>query len=235
MDKKMKHLIVGYGQIGQSVHKVLGDAVWVSKSNSGTYTPTKDKIDVVHICFPYTDKFKFYGEVADYQQIAPLVIVHSTVAVGVCDTLGVVHSFVTGKHPHLEEGIRTFVKYFGGKQADQAAKIFEDLGIKTKVYQYAGITEAMKLISTTYYGLNIMIEKEIYAWCQRKNLPFEEVYSENNRGYNEGYLKLGNPEFVRPNLKHIEGKIGGHCVINNLELIDDFWLADLLKKENEKY
>ena len=194
----MKHLIVGYGQIGQAIHKVLGEAVWVSKNNPGTYTPKKDNIDVVHICFPFTEKIKFYSEVAQYQEIAPLVIVHSTVALGTCDAIEVVHSPVRGVHPNLEKGIRTFVKYFGGKQAKQAAKIFEDLGIKTKVYDYARTTEAIKLWDTTQYGFLIVLEKMIYEWCKRNKVDFDEVYTNANKDYNEGYIKLGRQEVVDP-------------------------------------
>lgn len=215
----MKHLIVGYGQIGQAIHKVLGDAVWTSRSNPGTYTPKTDRIDVVHICFPYTERFKFYDEVSRYQAIAPLVIVHSSVAVGTCDALGVVHSPVRGVHPNLEKGIRTFVKYFGGKQASQAAKIFEDIGIKTKVYDNARTTEALKLWDTTQYGYLIMIEKMIHKWCKINKVEFDEVYTQANQDYNTGYIELGRPDVVRPWLKHMPGPIGGHCVIPNAKLL----------------
>lgn len=190
-------------------------------------------VDVAHICIPFSDDFS--NLVRKYKKFAKLVIVHSSVPVGTCDKLGVVHSPVVGKHPNMEEGIRTFTKYFGGVNSKEAAKIFSKLGIKTEFYKEAKITEAMKLMSTTYYGLNIMIEKEIYAWCKKKHLPFDLVYTLNNIDYNRGYTLLGNPEFVRSNLKHVKGKIGGHCVINNLNLLKDFWLGDLLKKQNDKY
>lgn len=232
----MVHLIAGYGEVGKSLHKVLGKALYVDRKG-GTWRFGGPPVDVLHICIPYKTPISFVMAVNKYitYSAAKLVIVHSTVSVGTCDALGVVHSFITGKHPNLAEGIRTFTKYFGGKRAKEAAKIFSDLGIKTKVYKEARVTEAMKLISTTYYGLNIMIEKEIYTWCQENNLPFSEVYSENNKDYNRGYMELGNPEFVRPNLKHIEGKIGGHCIINNLNLLKKFWLGDLLKRRNRLY
>lgn len=232
----MVHIIVGYGEVGKSLGKVIGKHYWITRNDSNYWG---QPVDVVHICIPYTkgllNEAKFDATVRQWKGLSKLVIVHSSVPVGVCDALGVVHSFITGKHPDLEGGIRTFTKYFGGKNAKKASKIFSNLGLKTKVYKEARTTEAMKLISTTYYGLNIMIEKEIYAWCKENKLDFKAVYSENNKDYNWGYTELGNPEFVRPNLKHIEGKVGGHCIIPNLELIKGFWLGELLKKRNNTY
>jgi len=211
----VKHLIVGYGEVGQSLGKVIGKHVWVDKNLEGTWN--KDCVDVVHICIPFKNTFDV--TVAFYKTVAPLVIVHSSVPVGTCDALDVVHSPIRGVHPHLEEGIRTFVKYFGGRRAIYAAKIFSDLGIRTKSFKHARTTEAIKLWETTQYGRLIMLEKEIYEYCQKNKVDFRYVYTEANKDYNEGYIKLGRPEVVRPYLKHIPGPIGGHCVIPNAKLL----------------
>jgi UDP-N-acetyl-D-mannosaminuronate dehydrogenase len=214
-------LICGYGEVGQALHKVLGntnrDVYWMTRSKDNLKEGRDMRFDVVHICFPYSEDFE--KEVAMWKDNADLVIVHSSVPVGTCDSLGAVHSPITGVHPHLEVGIKTFVKYFGGARAIAASRIFQDLGIRTKTYQKAAITEAMKLWSTTQYGRMIMLEKEIYEWCQKNNLPFSEVYERSNHDYNEGYTKLGMSNVVRPILKHVPGEIGGHCVVNNSKLL----------------
>lgn len=217
----MKHLIVGYGQVGKSLHEVLGEAVY-KDLDKGTWD--HGKVDVVHICIPFTpDEFNqdipFNLDVQMYKKLADLVIVHSTTPVGTCDRLDVVHSPVRGVHPNLAEGIRTFTKYFGGKRADEAAKIFSDMGIKTKTYPEAKITEAMKLWDTTQYGRLIMLEKEIHDWCVKNMIDFDAVYTEANKDYNQGYIKLGRPEVVRPWLSHMDGPIGGHCVVPNAKLL----------------
>lgn len=210
----MRHLILGYGEVGKSLHKVLGEAMYVTR-NKGTWDG--ELVDVLHVCIPYSKDFDAVVRICCAS--AYLTIIHSSVPVGTCDALGVVHSPICGVHPHLEKGIRTFVKYFGGKRAKKAAKIFSDLGIKTKTFPDARTTEAMKLWSTTQYGRLIMLEKEIYAWCQKNNLNFDDVYTRSNKDYNEGYIKLGMPHVVRPYLKHVEGPIGGHCVIPNAKLL----------------
>jgi UDP-N-acetyl-D-mannosaminuronate dehydrogenase len=216
---KLKHCVVGYGEVGSALHLVLGEAVWVSKNNPGTYSPKTDKIDVVHICFPFVNKDDFYAEAKKYKEIAPLVIVHSSVPVGTCDELEVVHSPIRGVHPNLAEGIRTFVKYFGGNKSISAAKIFEDLGIRVKTYPQAKTTEALKLWDTTQYGILILLEKQIHKWCEDNGIDFDAIYTQANKDYNEGYTKLGRPDVVRPYLKHMPGPIGGHCVLPNAKLL----------------
>jgi UDP-N-acetyl-D-mannosaminuronate dehydrogenase len=210
----MVHVIWGYGEVGKAVHKVIGKALWNNKQE-GTWNGEMG--DVAHVCFPYSNEFK--DHVRFIKNGFPLVIVHSSVPVGTCDKLGVVHSPIRGVHPNLEQGIRTFTKYFGGKDARKAAKIFSDLGLKTKVYKDAKTTEALKLWDTTQYGRLIMLEKEIYAWCKKHKVDFDAIYTEANQSYNKGYTKLGMAHVVRPWLKHMEGPIGGHCVLPNVKLL----------------
>ena len=211
----MKHLIIGHGEVGQGLHKVLGKAVFFDNSEKSTWHA--EPVDVVHICIPYSSHFAEI--VASYMEYADLIIVHSSVPVGTCDELGVVHSPIRGVHPHLAKGIKTFVKYFGGKNAKKAAKIFSDLGLKTRVFKEARTSEALKLWDTTQYGRLIMLEKEIHTWCVKNKIDFNEIYTKANQDYNEGYVKLGRPEVVRPWLKHMEGPIGGHCVMPNSKLL----------------
>jgi hypothetical protein len=223
-------LVCGIGEVGSAIATILQcDGI-----DKDEIAPRKT-YKFLHICFPFSDKF--VEQVKEYQDTyAPdYTIIHSTVKIGTSNICGAVHSPVTGRHPDLVESIKTFTKYFGGGDAYVCSLPFRSRGIKTSCYVRADITEAMKLISTTYYGLNIMIEKEIHAWCERNDLPFEKVYSENNEDYNRGYKELGFPEFIRPNLRHIPGEIAGHCVVANLDLIKDFPLAELLKEKNKEY
>lgn len=221
----MIHLIVGYGEVGQSLGEVVGKHHWYDRSRGTDIEPDtfvregKGPV-VIHVCVPYSGNGKEFKKlVKDCANTGHLVIVHSSVPVGTCDALGVVHSPICGVHPHLADGIRTFVKYFGGKQARKAARIFKKLGLKTHTFKEARTTEAMKLWSTTQYGRLIMLEKEIWEWCQKNHLNFDDVYTRSNKDYNEGYVKLGMPQVVRPWLKHMPGPIGGHCIMPNSKLL----------------
>ena len=213
----MVHLIVGYGEVGKGLHEVIGEAHY---HDLGGGSWKDEHVDVVHICIPFVDSDSFNKEVEKWKSVGNLVIVHSSVPIGTCDKLGVVHSPIRGVHPHLAEGIRTFVKYFGGNGAGEASRIFKTLGIRTKIYRKAKTTEAIKLWDTTQYGRLIMLEKEIHEWCEKNDVPFSAVYTKANKDYNRGYTQLGMQHVVRPYLKHIEGPIGGHCVLPNAKLLD---------------
>lgn len=213
----MTHAIVGYGQVGRAIHRILGKA-YIIDLDKGTWNG--EKVDVVHICIPYKENFEEVVEGYKILNKGALVIVHSTTPLGVCDKLEVVHSPIRGVHPHLEEGIRVFPKYFGGKRAEEAAKIFKKLGITTKTFPDARTTEALKLWDTTQYGRLIMMQKEIHQWCKKNKVDFNIVYTMANQDYNKGYIKLGRPEVVRPYLKHMDGPIGGHCVVPNAKLLN---------------
>ena len=222
------HLVVGLGQIGSAIQEIVkGDGLDLTSS-----TPLRDSYDVLHVCIPFTSTF--IESVEKYQkQFSPtLTIIHSTVPIGTSEKVGAAHSPVRGIHPHLKEGIMTFEKFFGGKDAEQASEIFKELGIKTYVSKSARDTEAMKLWDTTIYGYNIALEKIIHKFCEEHEVNFDTVYTKANESYNEGYDRLGRPEYKKYILKHVDGKIGGHCVIPNLELLGGE-VAAFVKKINE--
>jgi hypothetical protein len=223
--KQKRNLVIGLGEVGTAIQNILN----CDGHDAGSLKT--DKYQTLHICFPYSEKF--LDHVINYQEYygADLVIVHSTVPVGTCSKIGAVHSPVRGIHPHLEAGIRTFVKYFGGEQANKAAKIFADLGLTTKTTPRSETTEALKLWDTTIYGWNIILEKFIHEWCEDKGLDFEMIYTDANKSYNAGYEQLGHPEYKKYILKHFDGPIGGHCVVQNANLLDS-QIADIILNFN---
>lgn len=224
-----QHLVVGMGEIGTAIQSILqADYLDLHKENNSY---RDDTYDVMHICYPYSDNF--LSATVEYQsKFSPkITVIHSTVPIGTSEKLTAVHSPCRGVHPNLKEGILTFIKYFGGTNADAAAEIFKEKGIKTQVCKSANDTEAMKLWDTTIYGWNILLEKMIFDFCKENNLDFDMVYTHANQSYNDGYNELGHPQYKKYILKHMEGKIGGHCVISNLDLLDSD-ASDIIKKYN---
>lgn len=118
-------------------------------------------------------------------------------------------------------------------RCEYLVKYFNDVGITVEEHDSQESLEAMKLYCTTLYGLNIIAEKEIYNFCKKHNLDFDMVYSKSTQTYNEGYKVLGFPQYARYNLKHVDGKIGGHCVIPNCQLLGTS-MAKYILKENNK-
>jgi hypothetical protein len=235
----MRELIIGAGEIGQSLHRVLG-----AVPNSQVYIRDIDsaldgKFAVLHICFPYSERFVDIVHMYREQYQAELVIIHSTVKPGTTRQLGkgAVHSPVMGRHPHLDDGIRTFTKFIGAVNMADSVKVHDILkrvGITTRIFNSPEETELAKILCTTYYGWNIVFEKEVHRICQEHGVDFDHVYTAWNHAYNEGYTKLDEPQFVRPVLQHMPGPSGGHCIRPNLELLSDF-LTSTVKNRNQLY
>lgn len=237
------HLIIGSGEVGRSLFHVLceqGKIVYIRDVDPVNF-PFR-KIAFLHICFPCTQESGSDGFVETVKRYVEeykpgLVFIHSTVPIGATRKIGenCVHSPVRGRHPYLEQGIKTFVKYFGYQHESQIPQIHLAFnGFKLFPVKNPETTELGKIMDTTRYGWEILFMKECKKECEKYNIPFEIVYSEMNKTYNEGYKELGHPEFRRSILKYVEGKIGGHCVVQNCHLLDSF-VTDIIIDKNEEY
>lgn len=217
----MKTLIIGAGEVGTALQKVLIDYEPQFIDPKLGVVDEGLTAEIIHICFPYSDKFIDY--VKEYQEKykPKYTVIHSTVPVGTSNTLAAIHSPIRGIHPNLEEGIRTFVKFLGGRDSSMVADYFRRAGLQVCLFDKAETTEAMKLFDTEYYRACIEFAHRVKRFCDKNNLNFHEVYTLGNQTYNEGYTKLGHPEFVRPVLQPIMTPIGGHCVTQNSKLIND--------------
>jgi UDP-N-acetyl-D-mannosaminuronate dehydrogenase len=209
----MKSLIIGKGEIGKSLWKVIGGEI-------RDKNPLKvEGVQIMHICIPYSNRF--VSTVKEYQKLykPKYTVIHSTVPVGTSSVLNATHSPVRGQHPHLEGGIRTFTKFVGGKDADEVVDYFRRFGMKTYLCRKSETTELLKLLDTTYYKKCIEFAQLAEKLCNKFNVPFSEVYTLANQTYNEGYEKLGRKDYIRPVLQPLQKKIGGHCVRENYELL----------------
>lgn len=231
--------ILGYGEVGQAIAKFYGSInspqvkIKDLKRNDGL-----EGVEILHVCLPWNDKFVeiVKGEI---KKIKPkLAIIHSTVVPGATlriaqgkQKIMVVHSPIRGIHPHLFEGIKTFVKYIGAddKKAGELAKNhLESLGIKTKVFIPSLTTEIGKLLDTSYYGLVIAWHGEMKKICDKFAINFDEAVTDFNKTYNDGYAKLGKPNVVRPVLYPPEKGVGGHCIVPNAEILKKYFKSKAL-------
>ena len=213
----MKTLILGRGEVGTALAEVLAD-----------YRPTvldkgervDDRFDVMHVCFGHSPTFD--AIVRDYQgDYRPdLTVIHSTVPVGTSRRLGAIHSPIRGQHPHLAEGIRTFEKFIGGADASKVADYFRRAGLRVRLFDKQEATELGKLLETESYRVNIEFCKRAKELCDSYEVNFHEAYTLQAESYNDGYTRLGRPEYLRPVLQPIAGDIGGHCVGPNKALLE---------------
>lgn len=244
-------LIIGNGEVGSSLYKYLRkkqdsvfDVVIDDKIQSYSSVFIRDRqdnnhilqYDMLHICYGYSKTF-----VSDTKKYIKMyspryIIIHSSLPIGTTRKINknAIHSPIRGIHPHIEKSIGVFVKYFGGKVDDILKEWINSTFINNHIVDKPEITEALKLWSTTTYGVSIMLEKEIYRYCKKHKLPFDVIYTMSTESYNKGYTELGCPQYVRPILKNMPGKIGGHCVIQNCKLLDSP-IAKKIIRENSKY
>lgn len=231
-----RHLVVGLGEVGSAVKEVFNADGY--DRDKRIYDYQLKQYDFFHVCVPYKDFKQFSWAIEsmhmDHGKHDTIIIIHSTVPIGTTEKIqNAVHSPVRGVHPDLAPSIRTFVKFIGGERAEEVKEEFEKFGLRCITTPNARNTEAMKLWSTTQHGLAILLEKFIHAFCKRLGLDFYIVYTQANKTYNEGYAKMGKPQFCRPVLEQVDGKIGGHCIVPNAKLLNNP-LAKWLIKTNKR-
>lgn len=227
----MKSLIIGFGEIGKALFNILKSAGYDVFYRDIDVGIAPEPMDILHICFPYSKSFA--NAVRRYKRIykPKYTVIHSTIPIGVSKKCDSYYSPVRGVHPHLEESLKTFVKYFAPKNK-YLKKYFTDAGIPIEEVDKRETLEVMKLYCTTLYGLNIIAEKEIWNYCKKHDLDFDVVYTKCNKTYNDGYKKLGFPQYSKYILEHRDGEIGGHCIIPNCELLKTD-IAKFILKQNK--
>lgn len=223
----MTHVVVGAGEVGRAIAAVLPGDVYLRDVDGVT-----QRAETLHICFPWSPSFE--REAARYiAECQPgVAVIHSTVPVGTSRRLGAVHSPVTGRHPSLEQSVRTFAKFFGGGRAALAAAPFMAQGVTCRLVPDPETTEAGKLLATLQHGWMVAIQKEAYRFCREQGADPAIAYREMNRAYNAGYAALGEP-WALPVLRDVPGPIGGHCVIPNARMTPTRLAGWLLEMDGE--
>lgn len=237
--------VLGVGEVGNVITRIFSKRYTVLKRDLKYNEIKNSRVEVLHVCLPYTDKFEKIVLEQILKSKPKLVIIHSTVKPGTTENIfkkskiPTVHSPVMGTHPNLAKDVLSFKKIIGpiSKESGKLASIhFKSVGIKTEVFHSSQESELAKLLDTTYYGWNIIFTKIAWDICQKLEVDFENVYSKLNQIYNYGYRK-SKPNVIRPILKYQPGPIGGHCIIPNAQLLDKFCstaITNTLIKENKK-
>jgi len=238
----MKVLVVGLGEVGSALLEIVKgvyDAVGYDIKN-----PSKlpEKVDMLHVCLPYTENFA--KVVVDYvEQTCPmLVLIESTVLPGttrlIAETLKakalVVHSPVRArKADGFKWGLFNYTKFIGAtdeRGASLAKEYYESLGFKTRVCKSPEETEFAKLLDLSYFGLMLGWNQEMRRIAETCNLNFDDLAS-----FLETNTVESNNKFPRP---VYDGKpIGGHCIIPAIQLLQRKFKSKFLEstlESNEK-
>lgn len=218
----VNNLVIGYGQIGQAVGRVIGEH-W-SIDGKKPYKIPDEPIDVMHICFPYSEGFLKYVDGYRTKFRPRHIVIWSTVPIGTTKKLKrAVHSPVEGKHPELSDSLRQGERWIGcNSKADEEffVEYFSGLGLHTRTTNNSDHTEALKLLSTSEYGINLVFAN--YKGQVADVIGMDhEVLKEWNRSYNRLYKNLGlDDKFQKFVLDSPNFKIGGHCIVPNAEILN---------------
>jgi len=191
-------------------------------------------IDYLHIAFPYTERQSFIESVSVYaNRLKPrLLIIHSTVAPGTTrllqsklDTL-VAYSPVRGRHPHLEEHLKFWVKWISAvkpEALDEGVKHLEDLGFRVRCCERPETLELAKLFETIYRAALIALWQEMHRIAVKLGGDVTGIAE----FIAEVHEVLGDRPVYYPDF------IGGHCLIPNtmilLESVDSPMLRFILE------
>lgn len=225
------NLILGFGEIGKAVESLVGNAYVVDLDPMDAIPP--EPIEAMHICFPFSETF--IREISRYADMfkPDHVIIWSTVPISTTKRImRAVHSPVEGKHPDLALSIETMERWIGynDKVEGQWFKnYFTDLGLKVKLVENSDFTEALKLLSTTEYGINIEFARYKKHVADELGMDYE-LTKEWNLEYNKLYKSLGlEKKYQKFVLDAPEGPKGGHCVTPNAQILHDQYPSELTK------
>jgi len=239
--------VVGIGEIGKPILKLLSkDNIVVGFDlNSDLMDERKFeryknlKTSFLHIAIPTTGKFlnnvlklckKFQPE---------CIVIHSTIKPGTTEelqgklTIPVIYSATRGVHKRMIYDLKRYTKFFvisasapRGKWASTTyVKMMKQCGIKTKKMSKPETLELAKIIcDTSYLGWLVNYAQLSNMIAIQHGVDYDEMWSFSD----EIQEFLGN----RP--KMFPGIIGGHCVIPNIDLIDNKSL-NVVKKLNNLY
>jgi len=230
---KAKVVVVGLGEVGKPLYELASqhhETIGVDIEPVAIH----GVVDVLHICYPFQIR-DFVGESVRYivRYKPALTVINSTVAVGTTRAVGqqvespVVNSPVRGKHARMLQDMQKYTKFVGATEsvvAERAARHFESLGLKTKVLSSPEATELAKLTETTYFGVMIAWAQEVERYCDKWGSDYNQVVS--------FYEEIG----FFPPVKYFPGVIGGHCVMQNIEILSRLnptMLLEAVKASNE--
>ncbi len=242
-----KDIVAGLGEIGFPILKLIS-----KKENAVGYDLNKKLMNekkfiklenaqtrFLHIAIPVNKNFNS-NVIQLYQKFQPeCIVIHSTISPGTTEKLQkklkipLIFSATRGVHKRMIHDIQRYTKFFAiSKNApkknwaiSQYRKTMNKCGIKTKQMSKPETLELAKILcDTSYLGWLINYAQLTNTIALEHNVDYDEMWKFSD----EIHEILGN----RP--KMFPGFIGGHCVIPNLELIQNQTL-DLIKSINDKY
>ena len=242
-----KDVVAGLGEIGYPILKLLskkqttvGYDIDKSSMNESKFKTLQDtQTSFLHIAIPVTTKFDS-NILQLYKKFKPeCIVIHCTISPGTTEriqkklNIPLIYSATRGVHKTMLKDIKRYTKFFtiskNAPKKQWAIKTFsrkmKNCGVKTRQMSTPETLELGKILcDTSYLGWLINYAQLTNMAAIQYNIDYDEMWTFSD----EIHEFLGN----RPKL--YPGFIGGHCVIPNLDLLQDQTL-NLIKKINMNY
>ena len=242
-----KDVVAGLGEIGKPILKILtrnsiivGFDLNHDLMNEKKFEKYKNyKTSFLHVTIPVSGKF-ISNVLNLYKMFKPeCIVIHSTIIPGTTEKLQqklpipIIYSATRGVHKRMEYDLKRYTKFFViSKSAprskwasSQYAQMMKHAGVKTKKMSKPETLELAKIIcDTSYFGWLITYAQLSNMIAIEHGVDYDEMWLFSD----EIHKFLGN----RP--KMFPGFIGGHCVIPNLDLIQNKTL-NFIKEFNNSY
>jgi len=244
-----KVLIVGMGEVGLAHANILSKSYEVKgidldiEKVPQEFRIGKDEIfncSVMLVAIPYSEDFvKTVSELIKIHKPSHFVNVLSTVPPGTCEKIGpsVSHSTTRGLHPNLENGLLNIIKHIGGHNHQDVSNFYKKAGISTISTGQARTTEMAHILNNCSYGINLIWADEMQKLCRTFGVDYFEAVMLYTLSNNVGFQKISQASKSRMILTPPNGKIGGHCVVQAANLIEENLRTPMLKilsKYNER-
>ena len=234
-----KDVVAGLGEIGLPIYKIIS-------RNFSVYGYDIDKklipknpkkfenysVCFLHICIPY-NKFFLPNVLKLNKRFLPeSIVIHSTIKPKTTQNLQkklsipIIYSATRGVHKRMASDLKRYIKFFAldnkiknsALMSKNYVNLMKKCGIKTKKLSNPITLELSKIVcDTSYYGWLINYAQMSKMIAKKYKVDYDEMWSFSD----EIHKFLGN----RP--KMFPGFIGGHCVIPNLQLIDEHSLNQI--------
>jgi len=240
-----KNIVCGLGEIGNPIYKLLSknhvtigydlDKSLMNQKKFDKYQ--KYDTEFLHICIPFSKNF-VKSSIELIKKFSPCgVVIHSTISPHTTEKLQtktkipIIYSATRGVHSRMLKDLQRYTKFFSIEKnapkknwaVSNFSKLMKKCGVKTKQISSPITLELSKIVvDTSYYGWLINYSQMSNVIAKKYGVDYDEMWSFSD----QIHKFLGN----RPKL--FPGFIGGHCVIPNLELINDKSLWEIDKINN---
>jgi len=236
-----RDVIIGGGEVGYTLYSIMKSevenvSVLDTDPKKQINSDLKLPVDLLHICIPCSQDFVNIVEGYDQKFNPTVIILHTTMTVGTSELMQgmtktpVITSPVRGVHDNFVADMLLYPKWiaFNGVEnqmiKDKINKRFDDMNIHLKWKDNGRICEMAKLYcDTTYRGWMIAYRFMVDEICRDPDIWEYAQEIHDHRGDRPVMYSDG------------KNKIGGHCIIPNLNLLIPDYLSTHIRRVIKRY